>query len=416
MKHYLVIQLARFGDLIQTKRLLATLCARDNAGVHLCVDRSLAPLARIIYPDVFIHAIAAHGTGLGGHEVITAMLEDNRHVFSELKSYDFQAVYNLNFSSLNYRLAALFDPACVHGYAWFNGQELTSKWASMAMRWSGHRRIGINLVDFWAGYCPDMIAPERVNPAASPKGGGTGVVLAGRESRRSLPVDVLAQIVTTTVRASKSQKVFLLGGPGEQAAGQAVLKQLPTAIHVKTENLAGKTDWLALVDIVGSLDNLLTPDTGTMHLAAHLGTPVTAFFLSSAWCFETGPYGKGHTVYQALTDCLPCLETQACPYNVKCLDCFSSPAFHRFAVTGKDTHIPQNMIAFESGFDGLGQIYIPTAGDDPDGPMRTKFRNFVHQYIHGAGQAVSDMDAVFAQRFFKEKDWINSEPSVTTGI
>ena len=36
------------------------------------------------------------------------------------------------------------------------------------------------------------------------------------------------------------------------------------------------------------LDVLLTPDTGIMHLAAHLGVPVFAFFLSSAWCHETG--------------------------------------------------------------------------------------------------------------------------------
>ena len=98
MKNYLVIQLARFGDLIQTKRLLATLCAREDAVVHLCIDKSMQPLTRLVYPDVTIHPITAHGTGLSGPEAMRAMLVDNRKAFAELKSIDFETIYNLNFS------------------------------------------------------------------------------------------------------------------------------------------------------------------------------------------------------------------------------------------------------------------------------------------------------------------------------
>lgn len=417
MKHYLVIQLARFGDLIQTKRLLATLSARENAEVHLCVDHSLAVLARIVYPEVIIHGVTAHGTGLNKDDALRAMLVGNRQTFQELQSVDFDEIFNLNFSGLNFRMAALFDPGRVKGYAWNNGQEIITTWASMAMRWSGQRRIGINLVDFWAGYCPDMIDPQAVNPAATPKGGGIGVVLAGRESRRSLPVEVLSQIITTTARSTKAETVYLLGGQSEHAASQGVLKHLPAAVESKTQNLAGKTDWSALVDVVSSLDMLLTPDTGTMHLAAHLGTPVTAFFLSSAWCFETGPYGQGHTVYQAITDCLPCLETQECHYDVKCLNGFSVPEFQRYLVTQKSEHLPANMITFQSGFDDFGQIYVPHAGDDPDVETRMKFRQFIRQYHAGVDGALSDLDALFAQKFYTERDWIAlTKPCVTIGI
>lgn len=235
MKNYLVIQLARFGDLIQTKRLMATLCAREDASVHLCVDRSLLALAQIVYPTVTVHGVTAHGTGLSAADAVSAMLIENRKAFHELQSIDFTAIYNLNFSPLNFRMAALFSPETVHGYAWHNGQEIITTWASMAMRWSGHRRIGINLVDFWAGYCPDMITPETVNPKATPKGGGIGVVLAGRESRRSLPVDVLSRILQTSVQAGKAEHCYLLGGQAERAAGQAVLKALPAAIQGKTK-------------------------------------------------------------------------------------------------------------------------------------------------------------------------------------
>jgi ADP-heptose:LPS heptosyltransferase len=417
MKNYLVIQLARFGDLIQTKRLLKTLCNRENASVHLCVDRSLEALARLVYPQVTVHAIAAHGTGLKGNEAIQAMLVDNTNVFCELKSFDFKTIYNLNFSPLNFRLAALFDSDRIEGYAWKDGQEITTLWPSMAMRWSDYRRLGINLVDFWAGYCPDMIAPASVNPEASPKGGGIGVVLAGRESRRSLPVATLTRTVTTLASSSETNRIQLLGGASEVTAGQAVIKELPPKLQAITSNLAGKTSWADLIDVVGSLDMLITPDTGTMHLAAHLGTPVRAFFLSSAWCFETGPYGRGHTVYQASTECLPCLETQECPYETKCLSAFNAPEFQRFLVTNKMAHAPDGMIAFHSEFDALGQTYTSYAGVDKQAEQRIAFRTFIQQYLTGSGGNVSDFTQILAERIYRDRDWITQlNPNATLGI
>lgn len=406
MKHYLVIQLARFGDLIQTKRLLATLCARAEAKVHLCVDNSLESLAGLVYPDVVLHPIAAHGTGLNEAEAVRVMLQENRQAFAELQSIEFDAVYNLNFSGLNFRMAALFEPDIVAGYGWKDGQELIGLWPAMAMRWSGQRRIGINLVDFWGAYCPDMIPPHAVNPEAKPNGGGIGVVLAGRESRRSLPVEQLVMAASTLARKGGAGAVFLLGGPSEVAAGQAVLKRLPPSVQDVTQNLAGKTDWTALVDLVSGLDLLLSPDTGTMHLAAHLGTPVAACFLSSAWCFETGPYGAGHTVFQAMTDCTPCLESAPCHFDMACLNGFASPNFPRYLVTGKPEHLPENMTVFSSGFDALGQVYHPVAGNDPDVESRNRFRVFINQYLTGNIENISDSDNVIAQQLYREPDWI----------
>lgn len=421
MKHYLVIQLARFGDLVQTKRLVATLAARPDSRVHLCLDRSLEPLARLVYPDAILHPVTAHGTGLDGPKAVRAMLVDNRRAFADMRAVGFERVYNLNFSGLNFRLAALFDPDTVEGYAWKDGQELIAPWAAMAMRWSDHRRLSINLVDFWAAYCPDAIAPQRVNPPASGRddgqGGKLGVVLAGRESRRSLPVEVLARVVGTVARARGAGRVVLLGGPGERTAGQAVLKELPPATQAVTRNAAGQTGWADLVEIVGSLDLLLTPDTGTMHLAAHLGTPVLAFFLSSAWCFETGPYGEGHVVHQATAPCLPCLETRLCDHGLQCLGPFADPGYPRFLATGNPDHAPGGLLACQSRFDALGQTYAPMTGSDPDAEQRAGFRQFILSHLTGDHDSIrkglSDMDTLMAQRVHRERDWITTAPMRT---
>jgi len=405
MKQYLVIQIARFGDLIQTKRLVKTLLARQDGQVHLCIDTSLSRLAELVYPETIVHPIAAHGTGLSGIQTIQAMLVDNRKTFAALQSVSFNEVYNLNFSPLNFRLAALFEPDTVLGYRWHNGQEIISTWAQMAMRWSRHRRIAVNLVDFWGLYCADAIEPQAVNPTASPKGGGIGVVLAGRETRRSLPPALLATISSAISKGNKNSRLVLLGSGAERKAGEELLKNLPSEVADNTENLAGKTNWDDLLDIVGALDKVLTPDTGTMHLAAHLGTPVNAFFLSSAWCFETGPYGLGHAVYQAITHCLPCLETQPCDYDLECLNGFNRPEFIRFMLTGKPEHAPAGITGYATATDDFGMTYVPFAGKDPEAETRHLFRNFLAQHVgrNGVGSA---LDHDFAQQLYRDKDWL----------
>ena len=48
MPRQIVIQLARFGDILQTGRLLRALELEGET--HLCVDQSLVPLARRLHP------------------------------------------------------------------------------------------------------------------------------------------------------------------------------------------------------------------------------------------------------------------------------------------------------------------------------------------------------------------------------
>lgn len=409
MKRYLIIQLARFGDLIQTKRLVKTLAARKDSEVHICVDHSLAPLARIVYPETVIHSITAHGRG-NDNSALIEVLQDNLSSFQLLSKQNFSEVFNLNFSPINFRLAALFPNTIVHGYSWKNGQEIIDTWPAMAMRWSRYRRLAINLMDFWAGYCPDMIVPEEVNPEATPKGGGIGVVLSGRESRRSLPVETLSRIVTTLASNLRTPAILLLGSKTEHNTGKKLLKNLPMPLQSKTTNLAGKTDWKRLVDVVDNLDLLITPDTGTMHLAAHLGTPTYAFFLSSAWCFETGPYGIGHTVYQADTSCLPCLESEPCPFRIKCLRCFNKNEFQRFLVTHKSEHAPEHFIAFKSSFDNLGLVFNAITNNDHFQKDREVFRSFIHQHLSGRDVHASEAEIPFIRQLYKDKDWLTQLP------
>ncbi len=71
-------------------------------------------------------------------------------------------------------------------------------------------------------------------------------------------------------------------------------------------NLGGKTSLPILAEIYKSARAVITTDSGPMHLAAAVGTPVIALFGPTDPA-RTGPYGEGHAVIRADLPCSPCL-------------------------------------------------------------------------------------------------------------
>jgi heptosyltransferase-1 len=70
---------------------------------------------------------------------------------------------------------------------------------------------------------------------------------------------------------------------------------------------------------------VISTDSGPMHLAAVLGTPVVALFGPTApW--RTGPYGNRHRVLRMERDCSPCFqrncETVECMTTIEVADVF----------------------------------------------------------------------------------------------
>ena len=399
MPKQLVIQLARFGDIVQTKRLVLSLMASGE--VHLCVDRSLQGVTRLVYPDVTVHGLPAHGC------TEAEVLGVGRAVLERLRAERFDTVYALNHVGLCRAVATLFDPAVVRGYPVASGQVLRSNWMRLAFGWMGERASApLNLVDFWAALAPVMIPGERVNPPARPGGAGLGVVLAGRNARRSLPPEYLAPAAHAAFERLGGPRVVLLGGPTDRPAARRLLAALPASMASSAVDLTGRTDWAGLVEALTGLDSLLSPDTGTAHLAAHLGVPVEGLFCSSAWAYETGPYGSGHRVWQTVPTCAPCVESAPCPRAASCREAFAAPAFlaRLQGRTGGAAARPlPGLAALSSGFDALGETWTPIGGTDPFADRRTALRKQLAEYL-GLGEAPGGSNA--ADIIYREADWM----------
>lgn len=377
MDNVLVIQGARFGDLIQSKRLILTLERRFC--VHLLLDKDLMPLARILYPRAMLHGFVFH------RKLDDIAWRHNRDTLAELAVAGFRRIYNCNFSRLTSAVCRIFPQGQIIGYRPAHdsdGGVLRSPWARMVFALTAMRSLSpLNLVDFWAFFEPDPVAPHQVNAVAKGGGKGIGIAVAGREERRSIPLTALAATAQTFFQMFKGPEIRLFGTEAEIPRAKKLQRLFTAPMLGQTRFLCGRTDWQTLVTEMTGLDCLITPDTGLMHLGAHLGVPVFAFFLSSAWLHETGPYGLGHKILQTAPPCAPCLEVRHCPNHLLCHEPYNQKELGRLVARawmgGSDARWPGNVQLWQSALDTLGAAPRLLLGVDKDLERRQILRHLI---------------------------------------
>jgi heptosyltransferase-2 len=112
---------------------------------------------------------------------------------------------------------------------------------------------------------------------------------------------------------------LIFGGPGDTAIAGQIETGLRAALGDDRAviNVAGKTTLLELCQLLKFCRLLLTNDTGPMHLADALGTPLVAVFGSTSATL-TGPTGKWSRVVNAPVECNPCFLRE-CPIDFRCM-------------------------------------------------------------------------------------------------
>ncbi len=103
--------------------------------------------------------------------------------------------------------------------------------------------------------------------------------------------------------------VFLLAGAASDKDTCVQIKELTPNASVFV--LAGRTGMGELLELMRQSSATLTNDSGPMHIAAALKTPVFALFGPTS-PEMTGPYGMRNRIFTAKLDCIKCLK-KTCP-------------------------------------------------------------------------------------------------------
>ena len=112
---------------------------------------------------------------------------------------------------------------------------------------------------------------------------------------------------------SRGATILLIGSEGERP----ILDQAAAHMRRPAVNLGGRTDLPALVGVLERARLLVSNDTGAMHVAAAVGTPVLAVF-GPTDAVATGPLGRSARVVRTPVPCSPCLLRE-CPIDHRCM-------------------------------------------------------------------------------------------------
>ncbi|RDB44651.1 lipopolysaccharide heptosyltransferase II [Halomonas sp. DQ26W] len=108
-------------------------------------------------------------------------------------------------------------------------------------------------------------------------------------------------------------EVRVLGGPKDAEAGEAIAES-QQGVH----NLCGKTRLADAVDLLADCRQVVTNDSGLMHVAAAVGTRVQALYGSSSPAY-TPPLTDNATIHTLALECSPCFQ-RTCPLgHTNCL-------------------------------------------------------------------------------------------------
>jgi lipopolysaccharide heptosyltransferase I len=155
--------------------------------------------------------------------------------------------------------------------------------------------------------------------AAGPKAKGFfAIVPHARWQTKLWGDDPFVELAKSAI-ALYDMDAVLIGGPMDRGA----LEKMRQRIGERAINLAGETDLAELAALFSKADFVVTVDSGPMHIAAAVGTPVVALFGPTS-PERTGPYGRRdgrdgisgrHIVVTKKLDCSPCFKRR-CPEPV----------------------------------------------------------------------------------------------------
>ncbi len=146
-------------------------------------------------------------------------------------------------------------------------------------------------------------------------------VLKGGEAEAPAPLVGLVLGASTEVKAwpvghfvrlaedlrGKGLQVVLIGGRAEAEREAAVQQRLSQPVR----SVVGRTDLPRLAAVLARTDAVVSGDTGALHIAAAVGTPVVGLYGPTS-PEATGPYGEQHRILWDRPPCGPCNRRPRC--------------------------------------------------------------------------------------------------------
>lgn len=334
-KQVLLINITRMGDLVQMGTLLQRLQHEwPGAAIDLVVDQRFASVASLLPHLRHVVAYDFHGlvdeSRAQAKDVVT-LFQDMTRWAAPLVDAQYDRAINLTFNRRSGLLTSYVGAREIRGIAAPKDGDVAIHNPWMAYLTDVHNQRSFNqfnLVDIYAlgGSGPGPFAPLSITVPSSterwareflaPHGGDqiswVAVQVGASDAMKAWRPELFGQTLASLSRQTTVGYVFI-GTEEEREASLIAQRTYRQAGGTSPLCEAiGRTTLPQLAALLAQCRLLLTNDTGPMHLAVGVGTPVVDLSVGHVDFHETGPYGPGHWIVQPDMPCAPCGFDQVC--------------------------------------------------------------------------------------------------------
>jgi len=337
MKQVLIINITRMGDLIQMIPLLARLEEEwPGVAIDLIVDQEFTHVATMI-PGIR-HVLAFDFQELMDESRVCArdvvsLYQDLSKWAKPLLQVGYDRVVNLTFNRRSAFLVKFFGCADERGMTTaYDGNFLVkNSWMKYFLDFHVYRHVNrFNIVDLYAlgGSGPGSFHPIRLMVTNELhdwartflRHSGTpdtwvAVQVGASDPMKAWRPEYFGQMMAH-LSHDRNMGFVLIGTKKEETA-------VKEAVHVYQQaggqgtlcQAVGKTSVPELVALLQQCQLMVTNDTGPMHMAVGVNTPVLNVSVGHVDFWETGPFGSGNWVVQPDIVCGPCGFDKVCPHH-----------------------------------------------------------------------------------------------------
>ena len=308
-RRILLLRLERIGDLLMALPAMADVrAAAPSARIDLVVGSWNADLARAIEPVNGVQMLdarwlAREGEGLGVRTLIRAA--------RRWRAADYDLAINFEPDIRSNMLLAASGAAWTAGYRSGGGGallDLALDYDPRAHTTDNARRLVAAVFGKARRDDPSraLVVPEEAHTNAarrlsSARGTLIGLHVSGGRPIKQWDPERFADVARRLV-AGGDATIVLTGSAADRPLVDRVKQHLPAGRAI---DVAGDVDLLTLAGILARLDVLITGDTGPMHLATAVDTPVVAVFGPSD-PVRYGPRGPANRIVRVDLPCAPC--------------------------------------------------------------------------------------------------------------
>ena len=411
----LIINITRMGDLIQMTPLLARL-EEECPGVQidLIVDKEFSHVARLLPRVRHIWDYDFQGlmddSRVRARDVVS-LHQELSHWCRPLLAMGYDRVINLTFNRRSAFLVKFFGCDDERGMTTAPDGSFVVKnpWMKYFLDFHVYRNVNrFNIVDLFSlgGSGPGSFHPVHITVESESRDWAkrflrqsgcpqtwVGVQVGASDSMKAWRPEYFGQVMA---HLSLNRKIgfILIGSKKEEG-------QVNEALQIYRKmggqgivcEAVGQTTIPQLVGILEQCQLMLTNDTGPMHLAVGVGTPVVNLSVGHVDFWETGPFGPGNWVLQPQISCGPCGFDMVCSHHA-CKDLIRSQEVAEFCAwiigIADFPKFSSRVRVYEGGMDQnhLGTYALKVGTEDPLVTWYGKFwRYFWYRHLTGRQEA-----------------------------